>query len=142
VCELAAELLDAGAAELVIADTIGAANPAAVRAMMDRPGREHGSTPLACHFHDTRALGLVNVFAAIESGVRRFDASVGGLGGCPFAPGPGQRRYGGRRHALRQMGFDTGIDMPRFSTWLISSARCWGRRRAAARNTGSAQQVA
>jgi hydroxymethylglutaryl-CoA lyase len=113
VCELAAELLDAGAAELVIADTIGAANPAAVRAMMDRLVASYGSTPLACHFHDTRALGLVNVFAAIESGVRRFDASVGGLGGCPFAPGArGNVATEDVAMLCDGLGFDTGIDMP------------------------------
>jgi hydroxymethylglutaryl-CoA lyase len=82
--ELAALLLEAGASELVIADTIGAANPAQVKRADDRDCGSHGPERLACHFHDTRALGLANVYAAIESGVRRFDASVGGLGGCPL----------------------------------------------------------
>lgn len=113
VTQLAADLLDAGATELVIADTIGAAHPAQVRAMMDDLVQRHGSAPLACHFHDTRAMGLANVFAAIESGVRRFDASVGGLGGCPFAPGAkGNVATEDVAMLCEQMGFSTGIDMP------------------------------
>jgi hydroxymethylglutaryl-CoA lyase len=111
--ELAAVLLEAGATELVIADTIGAANPREVRAMMDSLVSKHGAGPLACHFHDTRAMGLANVFAAIESGVRRFDASVGGLGGCPFAPGAkGNVATEDVVMLCEQMGFSTGIDMP------------------------------
>lgn len=109
----AARLLDTGAAQLVIADTIGAANPVAVRRMMDALVAEHGAARLSCHFHDTRALGLANVFAAIESGVRRFDASAGGLGGCPFAPGAkGNVATEDVAMLCEAMGFSTGIDMP------------------------------
>jgi hydroxymethylglutaryl-CoA lyase len=111
--DLAGQLLAAGATELVIADTIGAAHPAQVRAMMDELVARHGSARLACHFHDTRAMGLANVFAAIESGVRRFDASVGGLGGCPFAPGAkGNVATEDVVMLCEQMGYSTGIDMP------------------------------
>lgn len=111
--QIADDLLAAGASELVIADTIGAANPAQVRAMMDALVAKHGPAQLACHFHDTRALGLANVFAAIESGVRRFDASVGGLGGCPFAPGAkGNVATEDVVMLCEQMGFSTGVDMP------------------------------
>ena len=68
---------------------------------------------LACHFPDTRALGLANVFAALESGVRRFDSSVGGLGGCPFAPGArGNVATEDVVMMCEQMGLTTGIDMP------------------------------
>lgn len=99
--------------EFVVADTIGAANPAQVRALMDALVRDHGADKLACHFHDTRAMGLANVFAALESGVRRFDASIGGLGGCPFAPGAsGNVATEDVVMMLEQMGFDTGIDLP------------------------------
>ena len=102
-----------GADEIVIADTIGAADPAAVRTLMDALVSTHGSERLACHFHDTRALGLANVFAAIESGVRRFDSSIGGLGGCPFAPGAkGNVATEDVVMLCEQMGFNTGIDMP------------------------------
>ena len=109
---LATELADAGASLLVIADTIGAANPAQVRALMEPLVLEHGAARLACHFHDTRALGLANVYAGIEAGVRRFDASVGGLGGCPFAPGArGNVATEDVAMLCEQLGFGTGIDM-------------------------------
>ena len=110
----ARRLLDAGAALLVIADTIGAASPDAVRALMEDLVDEHGASRLACHFHDTRALGVTNVYAAIEAGVRRFDASVGGLGGCPFAPGArGNVATEDVVMLCEQMGLATGISMPR-----------------------------
>ena len=72
-------------ARLVIADTIGAANPRDVKAMMTEPVTQHGPERLSCHFHDTQAMGLANVFAALEAGVRQIDSSAGGLGGCPVA---------------------------------------------------------
>lgn len=113
VVEQARLLAQWGADEIVIADTIGAAHPAAVRALMDTLVAQHGSERLACHFHDTRALGLANVFAAIESGVRRFDSSVGGLGGCPFAPGAkGNVATEDVVMLCEQMGFATGVAMP------------------------------
>ncbi|MEE4218555.1 MAG: hydroxymethylglutaryl-CoA lyase [Xanthomonadales bacterium] len=98
--------------EFCIADTIGAANPAQVRQLTKSLADEHGPGRLACHFHDTRALGLANVYAALESGVRKFDAAVGGLGGCPFAPGAsGNVATEDVVMMLEQMGFDTGIDL-------------------------------
>ena len=113
IIEQARRLAGWGADEVVIADTIGAANPAAVRQLMDALVAEHGAQRLACHFHDTRALGLANVFAAIESGVRKFDSSIGGLGGCPFAPGAkGNVATEDVVMLCEQMGFSTGIDMP------------------------------
>ncbi|MEJ2532991.1 MAG: hydroxymethylglutaryl-CoA lyase [Halioglobus sp.] len=111
--EQADQLMGWGADELVIADTIGAADPAAVRGLMNTLVENHGAAPLACHFHDTRAMGLANVFAAIESGVRRFDSSVGGLGGCPFAPGArGNVATEDVVMMCEQMGLATGIGMP------------------------------
>lgn len=109
----AARLADFGADEIVIADTIGAANPAAVRELLDALVARHGAERLACHFHDTRALGLANVFAALESGIRRFDSSVGGLGGCPFAPGAkGNVATEDVVMLCESMGLETGVDMP------------------------------
>ncbi|MEQ8516816.1 MAG: hydroxymethylglutaryl-CoA lyase [Chromatocurvus sp.] len=109
----AAQLAEWGAHEIVIADTIGAAHPSAVRELMDTLVAAHGADRLACHFHDTRAMGLANVFAAIESGVRQFDSSVGGLGGCPFAPGAkGNVATEDVVMLCEQMGFNTGVDMP------------------------------
>jgi len=108
----ARELLDGGASLLVIADTIGAAAPDRVRTLMGDLVAEHGSERLACHFHDTRALGLANVYAGIEAGVRRFDASAGGLGGCPFAPGArGNVATEDVVMLCEQMGFRTGVAM-------------------------------
>ena len=113
VIEQAGMLADWGANEIVVADTIGAANPAAVREVMDTLVAQHGAERLACHFHDTRAMGLANLFAAVESGVRRFDSSVGGLGGCPFAPGAkGNVATEDVVMMCEQMGFETGVDMP------------------------------
>ncbi|HSM69457.1 MAG TPA: hydroxymethylglutaryl-CoA lyase [Xanthomonadales bacterium] len=112
VTRLAGVFLDHGASTVVIADTIGAAHPGQVRSLMDALVGTHGADRLACHFHDTRALGLANVFAAVESGIRRFDASIGGLGGCPFAPGAsGNVATEDVAMMLAQMGFETGIDM-------------------------------
>jgi hydroxymethylglutaryl-CoA lyase len=85
--ELAQRMAEAGADEIVIADSIGAAGPAQVRELL---ALMLGSLPaerLGLHFHDTRGMALANSLAALELGLRRFDASVGGLGGCPFAPG-------------------------------------------------------
>ena len=103
-----------GSDEVAIADTIGAANPQQVRVLMVLLVAAHGSERLSSHFHDTRAMGMANVFAAVESGIRKFDASIGGLGGCPFAPGAsGNVATEDVVMMLGQMGFDTGIDLAR-----------------------------
>ncbi|MFK8049282.1 MAG: hydroxymethylglutaryl-CoA lyase [Halioglobus sp.] len=108
----AAKFLSLGADQLVIADTIGAADPQQVRSLMADLVADHGTTQLGCHFHDTRAMGLANVYAAVESGIRRFDASIAGLGGCPFAPGAsGNVATEDVVMMLEQMGFSTGIDI-------------------------------
>ena len=121
-------LADWGAAEVVIADTIGAANPAIVRRLMDMLVTEYGAGLFACHFHDTRALGLANVFAAIESGIRRFDSSVGGLGGCPFAPGAmGNVATEDVVMICEQMGFETGVDIPTLLTVVHMVSKLTGR---------------
>lgn len=104
--------LSLGADYVMIADTVGAANPQQVRSLTAELVRDNGAARLGCHFHDTRALGLANVFAAVESGIRRFDASIAGLGGCPFAPGAsGNVATEDVAMMLEQMGFDTGIDL-------------------------------
>lgn len=108
----AEKFIDAGVSNFVVADTIGAANPAQVTRMMQDLVRDNGAAPLSCHFHDTRALGLANVYAAVEAGIRRFDASIAGLGGCPFAPGAtGNIATEDTVMLLHSMGFDTGIDL-------------------------------
>jgi hydroxymethylglutaryl-CoA lyase len=109
---IAARFLSLGADQVVIADSIGAGNPQQVRSLTAELVREHGASRLGCHFHDTRAMGLANVFAAVESGIRRFDASIAGLGGCPFAPGAsGNVATEDVAMMLEQMGFETGIDL-------------------------------
>ena len=109
--KIVAKFLKAGASQVVLADTIGAAHPQQVRDLTAVLVQCHGGDQLGCHFHDTRAMGLANVYAAVESGIRRFDASIGGLGGCPFAPGAsGNVATEDVVMMLEQMGFDTGID--------------------------------
>ena len=109
--KIVAKFLQAGASQVVLADTIGAAHPQQVRDLTALLVQRHGNDQLGCHFHDTRAMGLANVYAAVESGIRRFDASIGGLGGCPFAPGAsGNVATEDVAMMLEQMGFDTGID--------------------------------
>ena len=101
-------------ARLMIADTIGAANPAAVHSMMHKLVDRYGPERLGCHFHDTRAMGLANVYAALQAGVRQFDASAGGLGGCPFAPGAkGNMATEDVVMLCESIGYDTGLDMPK-----------------------------
>ncbi len=84
--ETAAAVADAGIDELAIADTIGVADPWSVTERLAAVAAVAPGVPLRVHFHDTRNTGLANTYAAIEAGVRRVDASVGGIGGCPFAP--------------------------------------------------------
>lgn len=105
-------MLAAGANEIVLADTIGAASPCQISALLQDVA---GTVPLdrtACHFHDTRGFGVANVWAALNAGVRRFDSSAGGLGGCPFAPGAaGNVATEDVLLLAQQCGLDTGIDL-------------------------------
>jgi hydroxymethylglutaryl-CoA lyase len=112
VVQIAAQLARSGADEIIIADTVGYANPAQVERLMRAVVRAVGSRPVACHFHDTRGLGLANVTAALNAGVRGFDASLGGLGGCPFAPGAtGNINTEDCVFLLESLGYHTGIDI-------------------------------
>jgi hydroxymethylglutaryl-CoA lyase len=112
--ETARWFLDLGTDELCIADTIGAADPWQVRSLTRTLAEEHGTDRLSCHFHDTRAMGLANVFAACESGIRKFDASIAGMGGCPFAPGAsGNVATEDVVMMLEHRGYETGIDLDR-----------------------------
>lgn len=113
VLRLAARMQAAAADEIVIADTIGSASPGQVK---QRFAALRGVVPierLAVHLHDTRGMGVANAWAALEAGVRRFDASVGGIGGCPFAPGAaGNVATEDLVLMAERSGFATGIALP------------------------------
>ena len=112
VVRLAAAMRVAGAGEIVIADTIGAAAPRQVAALLRVLTQSIPLDMLAVHFHDTRGMGAANAYAALEAGVRRFDASVGGIGGCPFAPGAaGNLATEDLVMLAHQCGFTTGIEL-------------------------------
>jgi hydroxymethylglutaryl-CoA lyase len=107
-------LLDAGADRVSIADTVGYANPAAVRRLFEQARRIAGERFWCGHFHDTRGLGLANVYAALETGVVRFDATLAGLGGCPHAPGAsGNVASEDLVFMLGGMGIETHVDIGR-----------------------------
>lgn len=111
---LAERMIESGARKLIVADTIGAANPAQVRHLIGSLARTFGADRIACHFHDTRGMALANVLAALEQGVRDFDSSIGGLGGCPFSPGAsGNVATEDVALMLDAMGLDTGVDLDR-----------------------------
>jgi len=109
----AEQLVALGADRLSVADTVGFANPKQVKDLFDELFRTVGrEIPVGAHFHDTRGLGLANVFAALEAGVREFDACLGGLGGCPYAPGAsGNIVTEDLVFMLEAMGLKTGIDL-------------------------------
>ena len=109
---LAAQLVAAGAAEVGLSDTSGYANPAQVRRLFKRLRAELGDKAGAAHMHNTRGLGLANCLAAYEEGVRTFDSSLGGLGGCPYAPGAsGNVVTEDLVFMFEAMGVRTGIDI-------------------------------
>jgi hydroxymethylglutaryl-CoA lyase len=117
VAEMTARFFEMGTSSVVIADTIGAANPMEAQTLMRSLADQFGANNLACHFHDTRAMGMANAYAALNAGIRHFDASVGGLGGCPFAPGAtGNVATEDLVMMLHQMGFETGIDLQKLMT--------------------------
>jgi hydroxymethylglutaryl-CoA lyase len=104
-------VLDAGADAVGLADTVGYADPRMVRERFEA-GRRIAGDRLNCgHFHDTRGLGQANVVAALDAGVTRFDACLGGIGGCPHAPGAsGNVAMEDVVYLMRSMGIPTGID--------------------------------
>lgn len=112
VFEVARHVAAGGADELIVADTVGYADPAQVKTLLPPIIEIAAGRRMACHFHDTRGLGLANVAAALEAGVRIFDSSLAGLGGCPFAPGAtGNINTEDTAYLLESMGFATGVDI-------------------------------
>jgi len=112
VAELAESLLQMGAFEVAVSDTIGVAHPGKVWRVLDAVGARIPLGRLALHFHDTRGTGLANVLAGLEAGVSTFDASCGGLGGCPFAPGAsGNLATEDLLYMLNGLGIETGVSL-------------------------------
>ena len=105
------QLVDMGVKEMTLADTIGVANPRQVREIVSAVIKEFPDVEFQAHIHDTRNMGMVNTLAAIESGITKVQSTLGGLGGCPFAPGAsGNTATEDLVHMLNEMGYDTGID--------------------------------
>jgi hydroxymethylglutaryl-CoA lyase len=106
------QVLEAGADEVMLPDTVGYASPSQVRSLFRHGLEIAGEVPVWSHFHDTRGLGLANALAALEAGCTRFDASLAGLGGCPFAPGAtGNIVLEDLVFLLEAEGLRTGIDL-------------------------------
>ena len=117
------EAAAAGVAEIALADTIGVADPWVVRKRVEAVQAVIGAIPLRMHFHDTRNTGIANAYASVEAGVTILDASVGGLGGCPFAPAAtGNIGTEDLVYMLERAGFETGYDLGK----LIETARWVG----------------
>lgn len=109
---LAQEMAEAGAQEVVIADTIGAASPRDIQEVLAAVLPSVAAAKLGLHLHDTRGMALANAWQGLQMGIRRFDASVGGLGGCPFAPGAaGNLATEDLAVMCAQAGYETGIDL-------------------------------
>ena len=105
---------DQGVRGLTICDTTGMAHPAQVARMCQALQERFPGLQLTLHFHNTRGMGLANVLAAAQQGIVRFDGSLGGLGGCPYAPGAsGNISSEDALHMLQAMGYDTGVDLDR-----------------------------
>lgn len=111
VLRLLRAVIDAGADRVGLADTVGYADPEMVRLLFEQAFEVAGERLNCGHFHDTRGLGLANVYAALQTGVTRFDACLAGIGGCPHAPGAsGNVATEDLAYMLASMGIETGID--------------------------------
>ena len=122
IVEMAKRLSDAWPVEVALADTIGVANPAHVARLVSKVRKAIHPLPVRVHFHNTRGTGLANVWAAVEAGAETVDAALGGLGGCPFAPGAaGNVASEDVVYMLERAGIATGMDLAKLveaSQWL------------------------
>jgi hydroxymethylglutaryl-CoA lyase len=143
--------VESGFEALTLGDTTGMATPPTVARLVEAIGKRHPRLPVALHFHNTRGVGLANVMVGLDLGIREFESSIAGLGGCPFAPGAtGNICTEDLVYLLEESGFDTGIDLtalidvahrvesvigrtlpgqvmkagPRLRTYALESARC------------------
>jgi hydroxymethylglutaryl-CoA lyase len=122
VVDIAKQLLEAWPVEISLADTIGVANPAHVARLVTKVREAISPIPVRVHFHNTRGTGLANVWAAVEAGASTVDAAIGGLGGCPFAPGAaGNVASEDVVYMLERAGISTGMNLEKLvatSGWL------------------------
>lgn len=122
------EIADWGVDEIAVADTIGHADPLSVGHLIDLIARRISIDRLAVHLHDTQALGLANATVALQAGIRTFDSSVGGLGGCPFAPGAaGNLATEDLVFLAWKVGLGTGVDLARLWQVVYDLERAIGR---------------
>jgi hydroxymethylglutaryl-CoA lyase len=120
VVEIARRLAQSQPIEIAVADTIGVAVPPQVTALVERLRDALKDLPIRCHFHNTRNTAVANGYAAVQAGVRILDASVGGIGGCPFAPNAtGNVATEDLLYMLSRAGYETGLDLDR----MIETAR-------------------
>lgn len=125
--ELSERLIAAGASTISIADTIGAGYPAQLKRILQPLISTHGAALFNVHLHDTRGMAVTNAYAALECGVRSFDGSIGGLGGCPFAPGAtGNVATENLAYLLEREGLHTGLDMDRLQQAVAVAERITG----------------
>tara|TARA_B100001123_G_scaffold317835_1_gene356180 strand:- start:2550 stop:3449 length:900 start_codon:yes stop_codon:yes gene_type:complete len=128
VLDLTERLLAAGTDEVGIADTTGASNPAHCQKLFSAVTQRWGPERFSAHFHDTRAMGLVLAWIALQEGIRRFDSSIGGLGGCPFAPGAaGNLATEDLVFMLNQSGYKTDINFDRLLLAIATAEQLTGK---------------
>ncbi|MBL8021018.1 MAG: hydroxymethylglutaryl-CoA lyase [Leptospirales bacterium] len=116
VSEVSSRLLEAGVYEISLGDTIGAAVPNDISRLLDVVLKNVSAEKLAGHFHDTRGTALANVFRSLDYGIRTFDSSAGGLGGCPYAPGAsGNLATEDLLYSLHKSGYETGVNLEKIA---------------------------
>jgi hydroxymethylglutaryl-CoA lyase len=124
VAEVAARLFESGCYEISLGDTIGAGTPNRTQVLINQVGKRVPIDKLAGHFHDTYGQALANIYASLELGMHVFDASVSGLGGCPYAPGAaGNVATEDLLYMLNGMGIETGVDLDRLldaGAWICA----------------------
>ncbi len=129
VVNLAVKLAEAGADKIAIADTIGSGSPQLTKDVITAVAKEVSVDKLIVHFHDTRAMGLTNAWVALQEGVREFDTSIGGLGGCPFAPGAaGNLATEDLAFMLNESGYETGVDVRGLRRAVLIAERLTGQK--------------
>ena len=128
VLSMTEQFMESGLDSLSLADSTGMANPALIKKTVQAVTSITGDLPIVLHLHDTRGLGLANVYAALESNITHFDTSIGGLGGCPFIPGAtGNIATEDTVYMLESMGIKTGIDIEKLAAVTANVASILGR---------------